>query len=154
MYDAIPAASMPTSPPMNSEMENFLPMLNDYLKLHDVPLDLKGANATTSTSQYNDYVWDVFYHRPATLSEWNEAANVGTLCGLPPLITDPYDSEEESEEEDEADEDSNAEEYYKNDYPDENDSLSDSTGSDGFHEDSDQDNVINYGGGGDEHDWR
>ena len=26
-----------------------------------------------------DYVWDVFYHRPATLSEWNEAANVGTL---------------------------------------------------------------------------
>lgn len=26
-----------------------------------------------------DYVWDVFYHRPATLSEWIEAANVGTL---------------------------------------------------------------------------
>ena len=30
-------------------------------------------------SSDGDYVWDVFYHRPATLSEWNEAANVGTL---------------------------------------------------------------------------
>lgn len=27
----------------------------------------------------DDYVWDVFYHRPVTLSEWNEAAKVGTL---------------------------------------------------------------------------
>jgi hypothetical protein len=94
------------------------------------------------------------------LTEWNEAANVGTLyvclqfrqmiieklkpdsrTGLPPSITDPYDSASDSEEEDEADEDSNgqfllcfcfytaaraktltAEEYYKNDYPDEEDS--------------------------------
>ncbi len=28
----------------------------------------------------NDYVWDVFYHRPTTLSAWNAAAaNVGML---------------------------------------------------------------------------
>lgn len=27
-----------------------------------------------------DYVWDVFYHRPVTLSEWNSvAARTGTL---------------------------------------------------------------------------
>ena len=50
-----------------------------------MPLDPKGANVTvggsaTSTSQSDDYVWDVFYHRPATLSDWNEVANVGTLC--------------------------------------------------------------------------
>jgi len=28
----------------------------------------------------DDYVWDVFYHRPTTVSEWNAvAANVGML---------------------------------------------------------------------------
>ena len=59
--------------------------------------------------------------------------------GLPPSFGDTYDSASDSEEEDEADEDSNggpfltfnyplslngldiAEEYYKNDYPDEED---------------------------------
>jgi hypothetical protein len=67
--------------------------------------------------------------------------------GLPPSITDPYDSVSDSEEEDEADEDSNgsllayfsyyvsnplspAEEYYKNDYPEEDD-PSDDSGSSG-----------------------
>jgi hypothetical protein len=34
-----------------------------------------------SKSQGDDYVWDVFYHRPTTLGEWNAAiANIGTLC--------------------------------------------------------------------------
>lgn len=73
-----------------------------------------------------DYVWDVFYHRPATLSEWIEAANVGTLwvtylplpqtysphrlfrTGLPPSFGAVYDSASDSEEdEDGEDEDSN-----------------------------------------------
>ena len=27
----------------------------------------------------SDYVWDVFYHRPTTFSEWKQVANVGTL---------------------------------------------------------------------------
>lgn len=101
----------------------------DSWTVHDVPLDPKEANLTmrrpaaASTSHSDDYVWDVFYHRPVTLSEWNEAAHVGTLCvlnavmssinwcihrsGLPPSITDAYASASESEEEDEADEDSN-----------------------------------------------
>ena len=35
--------------------------------------------APESLSSEGDYVWDVFYHRPATLSEWNEVANIGTL---------------------------------------------------------------------------
>lgn len=35
----------------------------------------------------DDYVWDVFYHRPASLSEWNAvAANIGTLYVLRPLF--------------------------------------------------------------------
>lgn len=105
--------------------------------------------------------------------------------GLPPSITDPYDSASDSEEEDEADEDSNglylsictagfsiilspAEEYYKNDYPEEDD-PSDSGGSgllasydnlqsltswvDEFHEDS-EDDEMNYNDDGDDHEWR
>ncbi|KAF8237136.1 hypothetical protein L208DRAFT_1431751 [Tricholoma matsutake] len=88
MYDAVPAVDKPT---VDSEMEKFLPMLNDYLISHDVSFDTKEAHlamgkpAPASTSTSNDYVWDVFYHRPATLSEWNEAANVGTLCVSVPL---------------------------------------------------------------------
>ena len=39
MYDAIPAPSMPTSPPMDSEMEKFLPMLNDYLNCRCLKLN-------------------------------------------------------------------------------------------------------------------
>lgn len=127
--------------------EIFLPMLNDYLKIHDIdigsetnppalkkPSGVIGQPTLPQSALDGDYVWDVFYHRPATLSEWNEAANVGTLTGLPPSFGAVYDSASDSEEEeDEADEDSNAEEYYKNDYPDEIDS---SESSDEFHEDS------------------
>jgi hypothetical protein len=142
--------------------------------VHNVSLDTNETNPVTRdpisnlTPKPDDYVWDVFYHRPVTLSEWNEVANVGTLCvspqfvafsiwytfrsGLPPSITDPYDSASESEEEDEADEDSNgsiltlfqiwilcltvflkAEEYYKNDYPDEDESFSEDSAGSGTH---------------------
>lgn len=102
--------------------------LNDIV--HDVILDpppvensvslIKDVTMQTS----DDYVWDVFYHRPATLSEWNEAANIATLyvvshcpfvkihwfsfrSGLPVSVVNSYESASESEEEDEADEDSN-----------------------------------------------
>ncbi|KAG5648395.1 hypothetical protein DXG03_004969 [Asterophora parasitica] len=140
MFDAILTVDKEAPTAVDAEMDKFLPMLNDYLKctfsdlcpktvitVHDFELNPAPAVSQTlgdSDSQPDDYVWDVFYHRPVTLSEWNAAANVGTLSGLPPSITDPYDSESESEEEDEADEDSNAEEYYKNDYPEEDDSSS------------------------------
>ncbi|TFK40710.1 hypothetical protein BDQ12DRAFT_679898 [Crucibulum laeve] len=161
MYDAIPQEKPSKAPEVSSEMDKFLPMLNDYLKIHDITPSPSIAAATSSTitpdskepdaasmvvspaptisSTGDDYVWDVFYHRPATLSEWNEAANVGTLTGLPPSFGDGYDSVSDSEEEDEADEDSNAEEYYKNDYPD-----GDSSDSDEFHEESDYDDMMHY----------
>jgi hypothetical protein len=123
-------------------------MLNDYLKIHDMdmvtetnPQVLKKPSGVMGQPFISDgdYVWDVFYHRPATLSEWNQAANVGTLTGLPPSFGDVYDSASDSEEEeDEADEDSNAEEYYKNDYPDEIDS---SESGDEFHEDSEYEDL-------------
>ncbi|KAG6903279.1 hypothetical protein C0995_000174 [Termitomyces sp. Mi166 len=151
MFDAVLTTdnNKPSPTPMDSDMEKFLPMLNDYLKLHDVVLDQlptegKGASPSKDvTMQTNDdYVWDVFYHRPATLSEWNQAVNVATLSGLPLAITNSYESASESEEEDEADEDSNAEEYYKNDYPEDEDDTS--SESDEFHEHSDYDDMMGY----------
>ena len=65
-----------------------------------------------------------------------------------------------------------AEEYYKNDYPDEDDSSLDDSASSGmhayvsayfsserspvdeFHEDSGQEDVVFYEDDGDDHDWR
>ncbi|KAJ8691060.1 hypothetical protein PTI98_010667 [Pleurotus ostreatus] len=134
LYDAVVSNDVPDADP---EMEKFLPMIRDYLTLHDIPMDADTRN-TSAPQESDDYVWDVFYHRPASLSEWNHvAANVGTLTGLPPSLNDPFDSDDSDEVPDEADEDSNAEEYFTNDYPDEEESTDDDGGSDAFHESSD-----------------
>ncbi|KIK03305.1 hypothetical protein K443DRAFT_95367 [Laccaria amethystina LaAM-08-1] len=156
MYDAIPSTRKASKRlEIDSEMEKFLPMLNDYLKIQDInPILVSDPSMAAPESLYSegDYVWDVFYHRPATLSEWNEVANIGTLTGLPPSFGDTYDSASGSEEEDEADEDSNAEEYYKNDYPDEEDSDSQDSpdDSDEWHEDSDHDDMRRYSADGED----
>lgn len=149
MYDAVPADNKPTSPVFDSDMEKFLPMLQNYLRMNDEP-----SQVFSAVPPAEDYVWDVFYRRPYTLSEWNSAANIGTLEGLPPSLDDPYSSDSESEEEDNADEDSNAEEYYKNDYPDEDDS-DDSEGSDIFHESSEAEDDLQFDNSSDEDSyWR
>ncbi|KAK0463951.1 uncharacterized protein EV420DRAFT_1303814 [Desarmillaria tabescens] len=153
VFDAIPEDN-PSSHEMDRQLEKIMPMLKAYL--NGASLDtfscflrlnfslVDDAAASEPAPESSDYVWDVFYHRPSTLSEWNEAAAVGTLTGLPPSLTDPYDSDSDSEIEDEADEDSNAEEYYKNDYPDEEE-LSDWSGSgDEFHEHSDHEDFYRY----------
>ncbi|KAJ7242865.1 hypothetical protein B0H12DRAFT_1131694 [Mycena haematopus] len=155
LYDAVLSADKSLAA-RDEEMDKFMPMLNEYLKLNDISASSSMSSVaetlppSDSSSTTEDYVWDVFYHRPATLTEWNEAANVGTLTGLPPSITDPYDSASDSEEEDEADEDSNAEEYYKNDYPDEEVSAEEDD-SDEFHEDSENES---YNEDGSDHEWR
>ncbi|KAJ7081377.1 hypothetical protein B0H15DRAFT_854953 [Mycena belliarum] len=155
LYDAVLAADKAPAPASDEEMEKFIPMLDEYLRMNDIVASASVSSVAEtlppSASSTDEYVWDVFYHRPATLAEWNEAANVGTLTGLPPSITDPYDSASDSEEEDEADEDSNAEEYYKNDYPDEYSSEDDDSG-DEFHEDSGNESP-RYDDGSD-HEWR
>ncbi|OAX39878.1 hypothetical protein K503DRAFT_865065 [Rhizopogon vinicolor AM-OR11-026] len=149
MYDAVPADQIQASPIFDSEMEKFLPMLQNYLRMNEEP-----SRVPSAITQAEDYVWDVFYRRPCTLNEWNSVANIGTLEGLPPSLDDPYSSDSESEEEDEADEDSNAEEYYKNDYPDEEDS-DDSEGSDIFHESSEAEDDLRYDNPSDEdNNWR
>lgn len=149
MYDAVPADQKLASPIFDSEMEKFLPMLQNYLRMNE-----DASRVPSAAPQEEDYVWDVFYRRPCTLSEWNSVANIGTLEGLPPSLDDPHSSDEEYEEEDEADEDSNAEEYYKNEYPDEEDS-DDSEGSDIYHESSEAEDDLRYDNPSDEdNDWR
>ncbi|KAF7299314.1 hypothetical protein MIND_00880400 [Mycena indigotica] len=147
LYDAVLSGDKSASMGNDDELDKFLPMLSDYLNINDITVPSDLSSSTSS----DDYVWDVFYHRAATLSEWNAAANVGTLTGLPPSVTDPYDSASDSEEEDEADEDSNAEEYYKNDYPDEEDSSEEERSSDDFYDDSD-DGI--YEANDSDHEWR
>ncbi|KAI9568329.1 hypothetical protein HD554DRAFT_758683 [Boletus coccyginus] len=149
MYDAVLEDQGHALPPMDPEMEKFLPMLQDYLTLQDTISSGVTPIANSYTPTGDDYVWDVFYRRPYSLSEWNSfAVNYGTVTGLPPSVEDDL-SDSESEEADEADEDSNAEEYYKNDYPDEEDSESDD---DLFHDAEDEDPVSDPADS--DHDWR
>ena len=91
------ATSESVEAPLPDEMDKFTSLLNDYLKsqchyilCERVYADIQRAvngQETASTPPVvesgadnpDDYVWDVFYHRPATLSEWNEVANIATL---------------------------------------------------------------------------
>ncbi|KZT28825.1 hypothetical protein NEOLEDRAFT_1239333 [Neolentinus lepideus HHB14362 ss-1] len=149
LLDAVPSEPNLANITADSEMENFLPMLKDYLKVNDISLadppsapapsvptsastvsmtSLTDTSLSSDLQEDGDYVWDVFYRRAITQNEWNKIANFGTLIGLPPSLNDPNESDSEPEPEDEDDEDSNAEDYYKNDYPDEEDSESDASG--------------------------
>jgi hypothetical protein len=109
MYDVVPSSDAqgktsstgaaahgsPAEP--DEEMDAFLPLLRDYLKLSDVELATPAqmvasppvlsrrvgreeSSTRIGEEDEDDYVWDVFYYRP-TLSEWNTAAggNVGSL---------------------------------------------------------------------------
>ncbi|KAH9968335.1 hypothetical protein BGW80DRAFT_1254476 [Lactifluus volemus] len=135
LYDAVLANDAHS--PVDPDMEKFLPLLREYLTLHDVKPSTSQESIGSLTPSRStapvpivmplpilprddpDYVWDVFYHRAGLLNDYDAVGNVATLSGLPEPLADAYASASESEEEDEADEDSNAEEYYKNDYPDE-----------------------------------
>jgi hypothetical protein len=154
MYEAVLEDQGPTLPPMDPEVEKFLPMLQDYLTLQDTTPSsvIPNANSYATTSD-GDYVWDVFYRRPYSISEWNSfPPNYGTLTGLPPSgEDDDLSDNSDSEEEDEADEDSNAEEYYKNDYPDEEGSISDD---DDFFHDATEDEDFVSDPGDRHHHWR
>jgi len=139
MYDAIPSP-VKSRASIESDIEKFLPLLNDYLSLHDISLSPSGRPkkeqeiiaplAGASGTATDDYVWDIFYRRPGATDEWADKINIATLTGLPSYETGQCDSDSDSELENEGDVDSNAEEYYKNDYPEEEE------WSDEFHEQS------------------
>ncbi|KAH8994115.1 hypothetical protein EDB86DRAFT_2829930 [Lactarius hatsudake] len=162
LYDAILTSDATSA--VDPEMVKFLPLLQEYLTIHNIkPSTSRSSNSTGSLTPSGsrsapipvpapapipprddpDYVWDVFYHHAGLTDEYDAAAKVATLTGLPNSLADAYASASESEEEDEADEDSNAEEYYKNDYPDEESSAYDTEDSDLSLDDSN-----------DYHDWR
>ncbi|KAF9811111.1 hypothetical protein IEO21_06660 [Rhodonia placenta] len=169
MYDAIPSSSaLSSKSEVDPEVAKFLPLLRDYLKLDDPSMGtppgsmstLSSSPSVTHTIDDSDYVYDVFYQRLTTLAELYEPGmpvwNIGTLTEIPEELM-MYDSDDDSEVYDTDDEDSNAEDFYKNDYPDgDPDEMSDgSEGSvdpDVFHEDSDYDDMIH--GDTSDHEWR
>lgn len=90
VYDAIPSLDKPPTEP-SSEIEKFIPLLNEYLSLHEAvspsaqPIkkrdEIKSSEGTPriSGAAADDYVWDVFYRRPVTVAEWAGNGNVATL---------------------------------------------------------------------------
>ncbi|KZT35132.1 hypothetical protein SISSUDRAFT_1131333 [Sistotremastrum suecicum HHB10207 ss-3] len=137
MYDAVPVADSNAIPLQEDpEMAQFMPLLQEYLSLNEVVPNPDSLNALSTNTQSipqdrsissdseGDYVWDVFFHRPASEAEWNHMMTFGTISGLPPTAEETSDSDG-SEIEDEADEDSNDENWYKNDYPEEDTDDSD-----------------------------
>jgi len=151
IYEAVPSitsnAAQSTGP--DPEMEKFLPMLQDYLRLSGEDTSPAPSTSTNivNAEKDEDYVWDVFYARPVTFRElYGSNTNIGMVTGLP--LDDGQGSDSDEEYEDEGDEDSNAEDWYTNDYPDEESPSEDevedggSDGSDIFHEDSDYDDFV------------
>lgn len=79
-----------------------------HLSVSEPAIARSALQSAKMASSESDYVYDIFYHRPSTLSEMEDAANFATVTGLPEgFDDDDYDFDSESEFEDEADEDSN-----------------------------------------------
>lgn len=97
MYDAIPESNLlsnQATDPVDPEMAKFLPMLQEYLRsmpafiivhlmeTNCIPVNDEPSNiSSTSTKgdQGEEYVWDVFYHRPA-ITGLVAVANIATVC--------------------------------------------------------------------------
>ncbi|KAI0629842.1 hypothetical protein C8Q77DRAFT_1138916 [Trametes polyzona] len=154
MYDAVPSTSSETVAPSDSdkEIEKFLPLLKEYLNVNDIAPSSPSPAPANGDGMDEDYVYDVFYHRPTTLQElYNPSAgsNIAKLTGLPPELSG-LSGEDDSDDEysDEDDEDSNAEDWYTNDYPEEEEpdpASSEEELSDEFHEHSDAESVFHDG---------
>lgn len=69
----------------------------------------------------DDYVYDVYYRDDENLEQGMNSMNVGSLVWFD-NESEYLDDDSDSELGDFADEDSNAEDYYQNDYPEEEDS--------------------------------
>ncbi|KAI0655602.1 hypothetical protein C8Q70DRAFT_1018812 [Cubamyces menziesii] len=152
MYDAVPSSvSGAVISDTDKEIEKFLPLLKDYLSVNDVapPAPTPQTTGAHGDGMDEDYVYDVFYQRPTTFQEFYEpgsASNIAKLTGLPPELSGLYGEDESDEEyDDEDDEDSNAEDWYTNDYPEEEEpdpASSEEELSDEFHETSDYEDIM------------
>ncbi|TFK85618.1 hypothetical protein K466DRAFT_551793 [Polyporus arcularius HHB13444] len=153
MFEAVPSApnGKPVPNETDAEIEKFLPMLKDYLNVNELTPPSPVVKAEQDDRMEDDYVYDVFYHRPATLQELHEpgsASKIAKLTGLPPELSGLWGELSDSDEEydDEDDEDSNAEDWHTNDYPDEDSdrdpAQSEEELSDEFHEHSEAESVL------------
>ncbi|OZJ06174.1 hypothetical protein BZG36_01028 [Bifiguratus adelaidae] len=97
-----------TSPNVDDDVYcNLMPMVKEYLTLNEQAVD-----------QEPEYVYDIYYSNPrGAEAAMAVSSNIGSLLWVDEdeLMNDSDDSSVA----DEADEDSNAEDYYQNDYPDE-----------------------------------
>ncbi|KAI0073478.1 hypothetical protein K474DRAFT_1557174, partial [Panus rudis PR-1116 ss-1] len=129
IYDAVPQAQAQTrQAQVDPEVEKFLPLLQEYLKVTDqLPQFAEQTDSNVSPNangnggqdtNNEDYVWDIFYSRPASYKELFDSLNVGSVSGLPHSAMGYLDSDSDDDMDEEEDEDSNAEDFYKNDYPD------------------------------------
>ncbi|KAJ7593528.1 hypothetical protein C8J56DRAFT_1162351 [Mycena floridula] len=143
VLDVVPY-TQPVKP--DPAMEKINELLMDYLSVQEPP--------EAPVSDEEDFVWDIFYRRPGSMTTLPGRA-IGTIADFPPTFMHDSDSDFD-EEEDEADEDSNAEDNYKNDYPDEEDEEDSTDSHDEFHEHSDDsdDEYYHHGAQSDDEDWR
>ncbi|KAI0373829.1 hypothetical protein BV20DRAFT_1049746 [Pilatotrama ljubarskyi] len=151
MYDAVPSSSSGNiaASDTDKEIEKFLPLLKDYLNVNEIGPPSPSPAAANGDSMDEDYVYDVFYQRPTTFQELYDpgaGSNIAKLTGLPPELSGLYGEDESDDEyDDEDDEDSNAEDWYTNDYPEEEEpdpASSEEELSDEFHEQSDFEDVM------------
>ncbi|KAF1805975.1 hypothetical protein V8B55DRAFT_1486866 [Mucor lusitanicus] len=91
-------------------MCNFIPMVKEYLTLQEREQDKE-----------DDYVYDVYYRDDENMEHSMNSMNVGSLVWFDEQ-SEYLDDDTDSELGDNVDEDSNAEDYYQNDYPEEEDS--------------------------------
>ena len=124
----------------NSVRDNAIP---SHRSVSSISTSVSSIPSTVSSN--GEYVYDIFYARPSTMTEKVAAAHMAIVTGLPIEKDDDDEYSSGSEIEDEADEDSNgmliplipcipfitcwhwcapslfisfvAEDYYRNDYP-------------------------------------
>ncbi|KAI7891301.1 uncharacterized protein EV154DRAFT_508596 [Mucor mucedo] len=110
-------------------MCNFIPMVKEYLTLQE-----------RETEKEEDYVYDVYYRDDNSFEQGINSKNVGSLVWFDDT-SEYLDDDSDSELGDDVDEDSNAEDYYQNDYPEEEDS-DEFEDQNGFELSSDEDDYV------------
>ncbi|OCF35044.1 hypothetical protein I316_03084 [Kwoniella heveanensis BCC8398] len=139
-----PTKPRTTGKPINHQEEKdmaaFLPMLEEYLKFEES--QSKPPSPKVEPAE-DEWVYDLYYRdnrnagsAPLGLGA-GDGVSIGELLGFEDIS--PPSSISGSEPEDEADEDSNDEDYYRNDYPEDEDADEDMEGfRPGYDDDDDE----------------
>ncbi|WVQ96294.1 hypothetical protein IAU59_003398 [Kwoniella sp. CBS 9459] len=130
----------PINPQEEKDMAAFLPMLKEYLKFEES--QSKPPSPKVEPAE-DEWVYDLYYrdNRAAGSAPLGlgvgDGVSIGELLGFEDIS--PPSSISGSEPEDEADEDSNDEDYYRNDYPEDEDADEDMEGfRPGYDDDDDE----------------